>query len=177
MLGVITKLDGLIDRLPVSPRFFRFCVVGTSGMLVSFVSLWLLNWALPSSWGAWEHRSALAGSIAIAIFSNFLLNYTWTWADTDRASSAAGWLAKLARFYMVSAVAASVQYVVALLVFELTPLNAWLLLLIERIAGASALINEPGLYIATGIGIGTAMFINYFANHLWTFKDEASGSP
>jgi putative flippase GtrA len=172
MLGVLNKLDRLIDKVPVSPRFFRFCVVGTSGATVSFLSLWLINWALPASWGAWEHRAALAGSIVIAIFTNFLLNYTWTWADTDRASSPVGWLAKLGRFYVVSAVAASVQYAVALLVFEQTPLNERLLALLVDHAGQSVLINEPGLYVAQAMGIGTAMFINYLANHLWTFKNK-----
>ena len=176
MLGLISKLDSLIDRLPVSPRFFRFCVVGTSGAAVSFASLWLINWLLPATWGAWEHRAALAGSIVIAIFTNFLLNYYWTWADTDRASSPIGWLAKLGRFYVVSAVAASVQYMVAVLMFELTPLNEALLALMTEQLGGSRLINEPGLYVAQALGIGTAMFINYFANHLWTFRSKAGDS-
>ncbi len=172
MLGVLSTLDRLIDRVPVSPRFFRFCVVGTSGALVSFSSLWAINWLLPASWGAWEHRVALAGSIIIAIFTNFLLNYAWTWKDTDRATGVLDWLAKLGRFYVVSAVAATVQYVVALLVFERTPLNPWLLELMERFLGETKLVNDPGLYVATAVGIGTAMFINYFANHLWTFRQK-----
>ncbi len=177
MLGAFTKLDRLIDRLPVSPRFFRFCVVGTSGATVSFVSLWLINWLLPASWGAWEHRTALAGSIVVAIFTNFLLNYGWTWADSDRASSALGWLAKLGRFYVVSAVAATVQYAVALLLFEQTPLDEALLRLMAEHTAGSAFVNQPGLYVAQALGIGTAMFINYFANHLWTFRHKATHSP
>jgi putative flippase GtrA len=177
MLGLLAKLDRLIDRVPVSPRFFRFCVVGASGTLVSFASLWALNWVLPSSWGAWEHRTALAGSIIVAIFTNFLLNYAWTWADTDRAGSVGGWLAKLGRFYLVSAVAASVQYAVAVLAFELTPLNEWLLTLLDSVLGRTRLVNDPGLYAAQALGIGTAMFINYFANHLWTFRDPPTDSP
>ena len=176
MLGLISKLDSLIDRLPVSPRFFRFCVVGTSGAAVSFASLWLINWLLPATWGAWEHRAALAGSIVIAIFTNFLLNYYWTWADTDRANGVLGWLAKLGRFYVVSAVAATVQYAVALLLFEQTGLNAALLAILTEHLASSALINEPGLYVAQALGIVTAMFINYFANHLWTFRNRAGDS-
>ncbi len=172
MLGALHLFDRLIDKLPVSPRFIRFCVVGTSGMAVSFVALWLINWALPSTWGPWEHRVALAGSIVIAIFTNFLLNYNWTWGDTDRAAGLLDWFGKLGRFYRVSAVAASVQYIIAVLVFELSPLNAWLLALLERVSGDTAIINEPGLYVAQATGIATAMFINYFANHLWTFQDK-----
>ncbi len=173
MLGILNTLDRLIDRVPVSPRFFRFCVVGTTGATVSFASLWLLNWGLPASWGAWEHRAALAGSIIIAIFTNYLLNYTWTWRDTARATSASGWLAKLGRFYLVSATAASVQYAVALLLYERTGLDALLLGLLDQHLGKPELVNQPGLYVAQALGICSAMFINYFANHLWTFKNRA----
>jgi putative flippase GtrA len=176
MLDLLAKLDRLIDRVPVSPRFFRFAMVGASGTVVSFAALWAINWLLPSSWGAWEHRAALAGSIVVAIFTNFLLNYHWTWADTDRATGVADWFAKLGRFYLVSAVAATVQYAVALLVFERTPLNELLLAASDALLGETRLINDPGLYAAQAIGIGTAMFINYFANHLWTFRDKSDDS-
>ncbi len=159
MRAVFQALDGLIDRLPISPRFFRFCVVGTSGMAVSFVALGLLYWVFPQSWGVWEHRAAIAGSIAIAIFTNFLLNYYWTWGDTERAASMGGWLYKLGKFYLVSSVAASVQWGVAVVIYEQF--------------GLDALLGPPGLYVAQATGIATAMFINFFANHLWTFSDEA----
>ena len=177
MLGILNKLDRLIDKVPVSPRFFRFCVVGTSGAVVSFASLWGINWLLPASWGAWEHRAALAGSIIIAIFTNFLLNYYWTWSDTDRAGSFGGWLAKLGRFYLVSAGAASVQWAVAVMLYEKTELNSALLVLLTEHVSETALINDPGLYVAQALGIITAMFINYFANHLWTFRTKANDSP
>ncbi len=176
MLGFFRWLDRLIDRVPVSPRFFRFCVVGTSGAFVSFLSLWLINWMLPASWGAWEHRAALAGSIIIAIFTNFLLNYYWTWGDTERATNVTGWLAKLARFYMVSAAAASLQWAVAVLLYERTGLNRALLDMLGGELGRTALVNEPGLYVAQALGILTAMFINYFANHLWTFRNKGVDS-
>ncbi len=174
MPALLTTLDRLIDKVPVSPRFFRFCVVGTSGAVVSFVALWALNWLFPASWGAWEHRAAIAGSIAIAIFTNFLLNYHWTWGDTERATSAGNWLAKLARFYLVSAVAASIQWAVAVLLYEKTGLNAVLLEQLTTRLGTTPLVNDPGLYVAQALGIATAMFINYFANHLWTFRTKSS---
>lgn len=159
MRRAIALLDRLIGLLPLPERFARFCVVGASGAFVSFVALAPLYWLLPAALGPWEHRLAVAGSIAIAIFNNFLLNYHWTWGDRERAATALAWFAKLARFYLVSTLAACVQWAVAVLIFER--------------AGLQALLGPPGLYVAQATGILTAMSINYFANHLWTFARAA----
>ncbi len=158
MLSALRSLDALIDRLPISPRFFRFCVVGTSGAAVSFVSLGLLYWALPSTWGNWEHRVALAGSICIAIFSNFLLNSAWTWGDREKIATTGAWFQRLAKFYLVSSLAATVQWAVAVLLYEGLDL--------------AAILGPLGLYVCQATGILTAMFINFFANHLWTFRHQ-----
>ncbi|MFH1468862.1 MAG: GtrA family protein [Pseudomonadota bacterium] len=156
MTRLFALLDRLLALLPLPARFARFCVVGTSGAFVGFVSLDLLVRLFPSTWGVWEHRAAFAGSIAIAIFSNFLLNYHWTWGDRARATGALSWLAKLGRFYLVSALAASVQWIVAVELFERLHMEA--------------LMGPWGKFVAQAAGIVTAMFINFFANHLWTFK-------
>jgi putative flippase GtrA len=163
MASLFALLDRFLARLPLPTRFARFCVVGSSGAVVGFVALDLLVRAFPSGWGVWEHRLAFAGSIVIAIFSNFLLNYHWTWGDRERASGALSWLAKLGRFYLVSAVAATVQWIVAVELFERLHLED--------------LLGPWGKFVAQAMGILTAMFFNYFANHLWTFAKRAPPPP
>jgi len=74
-LGHLLKLR--IATLPQS-RFFKFCIVGGTGVLVDMALLYLLS--DPSTLGFGLTRSKLlAGEAAIA--SNFLLNDLWTFRD------------------------------------------------------------------------------------------------
>ena len=67
------RLDSLL-----AGRFFRFCVVGLSGVAVDMGLLWLLS--DPSSLGWGLTRSKLIAAEA-AIVSNFLGNDLWTFGD------------------------------------------------------------------------------------------------
>jgi len=64
----------------------------------------------------------------------------------------------LAKFYLVSSLAATVQWAVAVLLYEGLDL--------------AAILGPLGLYVCQATGILTAMFINFFANHLWTFRHQ-----
>lgn len=152
----LKNINRIISRIPISPRFIRFGIVGTSGVIVSFLFLTLFEFILPSSLGVWEHRLALAFSIIVAIFSNFLLNSGWTWGDREKTGS---WLARLIRFYLVSSVAAFVQWGIAVICFELVFPDLGLIEFLGRFS----------LYVAQATGVIMAMMINFTANHFWTF--------
>ena len=156
----LLPIDGLIDRLPFSPRFFRFCVVGSSGVLVNFAVLALALQALPQVVS--RHRWAMAAAIIVSVFTNFLLNDGWTWRDRRRAGVVA-WFGRLWRFFLVSLLAAVVQWVAAVLLFEQLPLQQWL--------------GGVAIYLAQATGIVIAMAINFGANHLWTFGAGAGPQP
>jgi dolichol-phosphate mannosyltransferase len=76
-----------------SSRFFRFCVVGASGVLVDMGLLFVLSDPRMLGWGL--TRSKLIAA-EVAIFSNFLINDLWTFGDISSAQ--AGALARFRRF-------------------------------------------------------------------------------
>lgn len=162
MRARLRSLDRLIDRVPVSPRFFRFCVVGATGTVVNLAVLGLSHALLPAAWGNWQHRVAMALAIAISIFTNFLMHDAWTWGDRPKEGTVRTWFRRLGRFYVVSCAAASVQWLVAVLLYEQA---------LERLLGT------VGVYVAQAGGIAFALFINFGANHLWTFRSRKAADP
>jgi putative flippase GtrA len=148
MRALLRKADELIEQLPVSPRFFRFCVVGGSGVAVNLAVLGSTLALLPAGWGAWQARTAQATGILVSILTNFLLNDRWTWGDRE-SGGARRWLRRLAMFYLVSALAALLQW------SSSVALHEWLRLWI---------------YLAQALGIVLAMGINFTMNHQWTFR-------
>lgn len=153
MLAFLRKADDLIGRLPVSPRFVRFCVVGGSGVAVNLAVLWLALVLLPAAWGTWQARTAQAMGILVSILTNFLLNDRWTWGDGKRGGPG-DWPRRLGMFYLVSAVAALLQWSCSVALHE------WLGLRI---------------YLAQAMGIVLAMGINFTMNHRWTFRHGHAG--
>jgi dolichol-phosphate mannosyltransferase len=82
-LGHLLKLRWA--TLPQS-RFFRFCVVGASGVLVDMTLLYLLS--DPRMLGFGLTRSKIVAAEA-AILSNFLCNDLWTFADVAKTTHGA----------------------------------------------------------------------------------------
>ena len=148
MRALLGKADALIEKLPVSPRFFRFCVVGGSGVGVNLAVLWSALALLPAGWGVWQARTAQATGIVLSILTNFLLNDRWTWGDRERGG-ARHWLRRLGMFYLVSAAAALLQWTCSIALHE--RLGLW-------------------IYLAQALGILLAMGINFTMNHRWTFR-------
>ncbi len=151
----------------VSPeriRFVRFCCVGASGVLVNLAGVWMLQKELLVDVIAAEDTFLGAstlfavstlGGIVLSVFTNFLLNDFWTWGDREKRGHSDFWR-RLAKFYLVSSVAGSVQWGVSV------------------VAHASFGMAET-LAILLGIGVGTG--INYVANNTWTFRvPKDSGS-
>lgn len=154
MRTTLRRLDALIEKLPISPRFFRFCVVGGSGVVVNLAVLWLLLLLLPPAWGVWQHRWAMAWAIVVSILTNFLLNDLWTWGDAEKGGLR-HWLRRLGMFFLVSAAAATVQWGCGVALHE--GLGIW-------------------IYLAQALGIVLAMGINFTVNHLWTFRSRPRGA-
>jgi dolichol-phosphate mannosyltransferase len=74
------RYDTLVSRLlhPDLLKFFRFAVVGGSGVLINMAALWLLHDIV----GLGLTRSSLAAT-SLAIFNNFLWNNHWTFKATS----------------------------------------------------------------------------------------------
>jgi dolichol-phosphate mannosyltransferase len=108
--------------LPQS-RFFRFCTVGTSGVIVDMGLLFLLSDPRTLGWGL--TRSKLLAA-EVAILSNFLFNDFWTFGDLARANSGA--LPRLRRFLgfnVICSIGLILNVVVLNLLFNLAHMNRY----------------------------------------------------
>lgn len=132
-------------------RFIKFCIVGGSGVFVNLFFVWS-GFNFIFFFFVEEIRKTLSSlfGIIISIFTNFLLNDLWTWADRDK-SKKYGFFIRMAKFYLVSTIAASVQFGVYL--FFTFYLNFHYLL-------------------SQLIGIAIATVINFVVNNIWTFKRQ-----
>ena len=136
------------DRL----RFAKFCLVGGSGVLVNKAVLWLsmehlLLGLAPGPRLSWSGLVA----IAVAILTNFLMNDAWTWRDRTRSDARDPFPVRLGKYYLVASAAGLVQW-------------SLLKLLTESFGWHYLLSNL--------VGIGAGLVINFFVNHLWTFRKK-----
>jgi dolichol-phosphate mannosyltransferase len=139
-------------RFHKSREFFKFCVVGTSGVIVNMGLLIVLTRLFGI---VLEYASPIA--IEISIISNFILNNIWTFRARTIKSSL---LKRFARFHVVAFSAGIVNYVI--------------LLSLHYAAGIVDI-------IANLIGIAAATIVNYVLNSRWTWKkypelDELAGN-
>lgn len=151
-------------------RFLRFAAVGGSGVFVNFGVVWLTEVALRASLNPVEFPLlgtvdavsllALIAGILVSIFTNFLINDSWTWGDRAKTSP---WLARCRDFYVTNGLAAGLQLAVAwalvnFAVFHFTlfgfDLTSWSV----RLASLSA--------------IAIATPLNYVVNNVWTFRER-----
>ena len=146
-------LNPFLDKIreilsPEQRRFVKFCVVGASGVPINLLFTWI-GFAFLFVAMATDERTACASllGIAVSILTNFLLNDLWTWADRDKTLR--GFWGRLGRFYIVSALAATVQFSVAMVMTKM--------LLVHYL-------------VAQLCGIAFAMVLNYVANNFWTFR-------
>jgi putative flippase GtrA len=135
-------------------RFIKFCVVGTSGIPVNLLCTWaayhLLFFALDE---AWRKAAAYLFGIAVSTFTNFLLNDLWTWRDREKVAE--GFLGRMLRFYLVSSVAAGIQFGTAM---------------------GLTLGLDLHYLLAQLIGIALATAVNFIVNNIWTFRGKAKAA-
>jgi dolichol-phosphate mannosyltransferase len=135
-------------RFTRSAEFVKFCVVGSSGVLVN-MGLYLLFTRLMGI----SMEIASPPAIEVSIISNFFWNNFWTFRDRDTQN---GWRRRLLYFHLASGAAGVTNYAS--------------LLFLARVAGLSDVISNL-------IGIGAGTLINYFINSLWTWEKKRAGAP
>jgi dolichol-phosphate mannosyltransferase len=146
-IKIARLLDPLLAKAGISPgrfrEFIKFAIVGGSGVLVNMGLFFILT-----RWINMRIEWSSPVAIEISILSNFLLNNIWTFRRRDTDVS---FLHRLLRYHMVTGLAGVVNYLI--------------LILLVRLAGM------PDL-LANLIGIVIGMFINFFLNSRWTWKEE-----
>ncbi|MEC9399523.1 MAG: GtrA family protein [Myxococcota bacterium] len=156
-----SKLDAfLATRIG---RFVKFGVVGGSGVVVNLGVFWIFFTLLATSESLAEgtrHTLANGAGVIVSIFTNFLLNDSWTWGDRIKGSRK-DWAKRLARYYLSCSIAAGVQILTASLTYSMI-LSKFELALFGVELG-------PTLAVLVGIACGIA--INFPISHLWAFKD------
>ena len=141
-------------------RIIKFGVVGASGVAVNLLVAGAISDLMVRegfSIGS-ATPAALVAGIVVSIFTNFLFNDGWTWADQRGRDP---WLARCRKFYLTSAGAALLQWALSLLFhhFYLPAEGFWFL-------SADAL----RLKVAACVAILIAMPVNFLVNHCWTFR-------
>jgi dolichol-phosphate mannosyltransferase len=151
-LALRDQLEFLVNILRIrfrnSAEFIRFAAVGTSGVLVNMLVYLILTRGAGI-------RLEIAAPIAIelSLLWNFFCNSVWTF----RHRNASPWPNRLARFHLVTAAAATVNYVL-------------LIVLVKTLHISDVLANL--------IGIAAGALINYSANSLWTWRHVSKpGTP
>jgi dolichol-phosphate mannosyltransferase len=112
-----------LATLPAS-RFFKFALVGASGLLVDMTVLFLLSDPRALGWGL--TRSKLVAA-ELAIINNFLWNDAWTFRDMVKTRH--NWLHKLrrlAKFNVVCGIGLALNVVLLNVMFNFLHMNRYL---------------------------------------------------
>jgi putative flippase GtrA len=103
-------------RLWQEARFaVRFACVGAFGVAINSACLYLLT-----EWGHVYYLLSSAAATEIAIVSNFLLNHSWTFAETTERGQG---LRTILRFNLVALSGVLMTVTILALLTELTPLH------------------------------------------------------
>jgi putative flippase GtrA len=145
-------------------RFLKFAVVGTFGAGVDWVvfNVFMGLVSLPGQIEHLQDEVAVALSLSTAIVSNFIWNRYWTYPD----SRSKPLLKQFVQFYLINILA----YVIR------APIINWTKEPFAQLAG-NLLPIEAELAVAVGyniswaLGVGIAMFWNFFINRIWTYSD------
>jgi dolichol-phosphate mannosyltransferase len=129
-------------------RFLKFAVVGGTGVFVNEGLLWLFADVLLHS-ADLNLRVPIANFVAIvvSIFTNFLMNDLWTWGELEKRGRR-HFLERLAKYYLVAAAAAALNFGLAMLLWKVMGLHHLL---------------------ANLIGIAIATLVNFLLQNRWTF--------
>jgi putative flippase GtrA len=158
----MTTLVSRINKKEVT-RFLRFVVVGTFGAVVDFVVLALLERFVhpPAPIDDWWSSIAVGMSLSMAIVSNFIWNRYWTYPD----SRSKPLLKQFALFYVINILAYIIRGPIMLLEMVFAGwLGQWFVLNPETS-------GTLGTYMAWALGVGIAMFWNFFINRIVTYSD------
>ncbi|MFN2272362.1 MAG: GtrA family protein [Anaerolineae bacterium] len=161
---MIAKLQTFIqDKRIEFVRFFKFAVVGVIGAVVDFVVLALLERFVhpPAPIDNWWSSIAVGISLSTAIVSNFIWNRYWTYPD----SRSKPLVKQFAQFYVINILAYIIRGPIMLLE---TVFAGWLG---QRLMLGQETSETLGTYTAWALGVGIAMFWNFFINRIVTYSD------
>jgi dolichol-phosphate mannosyltransferase len=144
---LVRHLVRLTAASPDDARFWKFMLVGASGVLANVAVFWLLVHPMRTPV---VHAGVVAA--ALSTFTNFLLNNTFTWADR-RAVSWSVFLRRLGKYYIATG-AGNLVYLALL----------W---------GLTHLGMVPMLANIIAIGVGGTL--NYVAHNAWTWRHQGTG--
>jgi putative flippase GtrA len=132
------NLKGMIDTQFVW-KFFKFGVVGFSGVFVDFGVTWLLKERFQLN----KYVANSAGFIC-AVFSNYFLNRMWTFEDHNPDI-----LLQFTKFLFIAMLGLLINNFI---IFQLTEKK-----------------QRMHFYVAKAIATGIVTFWNFFGNYLFTF--------
>jgi len=129
-------------------RFFKFGVVGVSGVAINLIAIWLCKNKLfsPIPSDTLKLNLAMAVGIALGMTNNFYWNRTWTWRDRGAGND-------------LPVVAHYTQYATANsagIIVQIVLTNIFVMWLPDLLANAAA--------------IAFACVVNFVLNDLWTFR-------
>jgi putative flippase GtrA len=158
----MTTLVSRVNRKEMA-RFLKFAVVGAFGAVVDFVVLAVLErFVHPSApLERWWSSLAVGISLSTAIVSNFIWNRYWTYPDSR--SKPIG--KQFAQFYVINILAYVIRGPIMLLEGVFAGLVSSVVALELEIA------ETLGTYAAWALGVGIAMFWNFFINRFITYSD------
>ena len=144
---ITSRLPGFITKhlTPERKRFIKFGLVGSSGVFVNLLFVWLT--LLISD----DESIASAAGILVSVFTNFLLNDSWTWGDRSKKRGASTFALRALQYYVASGIAIAIQFGTTM-VF----VHVW----------------ELSVFLGQVVGIVLGMFINFVVNNFWTFRDD-----
>ena len=143
----MTALSTITSKKKVI-RFSRFLIVGGIGTALDFAMLTLLKLAgLPT-------LIANSLSFTVGLVNNFTWNRLWTFGDSIQSD----WCKQLLQYTLISLVGLA--------------LNDLIVLSLENVFGSLLGLPEWGYLPAKVIATGVVVFWNYFANCMWTFKNN-----
>ncbi len=135
-------------------RIAKFGLVGLSGVFVN-MGLFAVGKGVIFEGMANGHHYAGALAVFLSILTNFLLNDAWTWRDR-RSAGPAAFAKRMLKYYIVAGAAGIIQIVVLVVCSDVFGIND---------------------YLSNFAGIGAGVLINFFINHLWTFKTDEDTAP
>jgi len=160
-----------------SIRFLKFCLVGSSGVVVNLFFLFVFSDLL-----GFHVNLASALAIELSINSNFIINEWWTFRDR-RGNGLGGVWKRCVQFHLISVVGAIVQWSVFVAANMF-----WMVVLQDEVAAREyfggdgswfytyvyrPIADPPHVgdlkYLSQLLGIGAATLWNYFANFYWTW--------
>lgn len=149
MRRILTLFRSLLRRI-LTPRFLKFGMVGSSGILVNQGVLYLAQKYIfhithVETGGDWLSLNlSLAMAIFFATVNNFIWNRAWTWADRKQHDKHI-----LAQFG---------QYVMA----------CWLSIVLQMLL-TNLLARYFSIFLANLISIGLTSALNFLLNDTWAF--------